>query len=476
MKIGTLILCFQLIVTATASIAQALQPLKVNRNYRYLETQDGNPFLWTGDTSWGMAEFLTREEIDTYLDNRKEKGINVIQICLFWGKRKENPLSFTVNPPNAYGYKAFKHTRNQADPSLPDTVTGGSPQAPNDYWDHVEYIFQATAERGIYIAVLPIWGRRYVNASHKGHSQQVFDDKNAFVYGRFLGNRYKKYTHTIWMMGGDVNATDNGDFRHIYRRMAEGLANGVTGRQLYWDKQDKAWDEVMMTYHPNGAPFHNSSEWFHNDPWLDFNMIQTFIHKEDVYDAVLKDYYLENPVKPTVLGEPEYEGFYGEYVIQGADMRRQMYQTFFAGGAGFTYGAFSDSLNRGPLFSPSNGWQHLLNLEGVNSINLLRNFLIKHKWHHWVPDTSVVKKENGKMTPSAVIHKNLQRLFVYFPENKTEILSLPPFFHSANMSVEWYNPKTGETIMGNVPRGPNILVFTPPDHMEDAVLVLSMAL
>jgi hypothetical protein len=65
-----------------------------------LAYEDGTPFLWPGGSSWGMTEWLSREDVDLYLDNRKSKGINNVQLCLFWGKRVDYPTKFTANAPN----------------------------------------------------------------------------------------------------------------------------------------------------------------------------------------------------------------------------------------------------------------------------------------------------------------------------------------------------------------------------------------
>lgn len=47
-----------------------------------------------------MTEWLSQKDVDFYLDDRKSKGMNVIQLCLFWGKREENPTKFTANAPD----------------------------------------------------------------------------------------------------------------------------------------------------------------------------------------------------------------------------------------------------------------------------------------------------------------------------------------------------------------------------------------
>ncbi|RLD77778.1 MAG: hypothetical protein DRJ07_14195 [Bacteroidetes bacterium] len=68
--------------------------LIVNTNSRIIQHKDGTPFLWLGCTAWGMTEWLSREDVDIYLDDRKSKGMNIVQLCLFWGKRKDYPTNF----------------------------------------------------------------------------------------------------------------------------------------------------------------------------------------------------------------------------------------------------------------------------------------------------------------------------------------------------------------------------------------------
>ena len=63
--------------------ARELTPLlKVSDNKRYLATENGDPFFWLGDTGWMLFSKLTREEAARYLDDRKQKGFNVIQVMV----------------------------------------------------------------------------------------------------------------------------------------------------------------------------------------------------------------------------------------------------------------------------------------------------------------------------------------------------------------------------------------------------------
>jgi hypothetical protein len=288
---------------------QAVKPeLRVSEDSRYLVNQAGEPFFWVGGTAWGMSEWLNREDIDFYLDDRAAKGFNLVQVCLFWGKREEDPVRFTTNPANAYGHKAFVEVGGKPDPGQPWVIPGGTPQNPNDYWDHADYIMLSASERNMIVALLPVWGRRYVNATHPHHSEQLFSASAMKSYGRFLGERYRSFSNIIWVLGGDVQADAGGQYLDQYRSMAEGIVTGITGEIVRWNEDSPWWEFALMTYHPDGSHLKNSSRWFHDDPWLDFNMIETHRHRDMVYQAVRSDYELSDPVKPTVMGEPDYEG------------------------------------------------------------------------------------------------------------------------------------------------------------------------
>ena len=41
--------------------------LEVSANRHGIQHEDGTPFLWIGDTAWGMFQQLKREEVDLYL-------------------------------------------------------------------------------------------------------------------------------------------------------------------------------------------------------------------------------------------------------------------------------------------------------------------------------------------------------------------------------------------------------------------------
>src|SRR5690606_32925852 len=117
-----------------------------------------------------------------------------------------------------------------------------------DYWDHIDYIIDRAADKGIYMALVPVWG----TPVKKG---QVSTEQ-AGKYAAFLAERLKDRTNIIWLNGGDIKGSDS---ISVWKRIGETI---------------KSIDSVnLMTYHPRGRTA--SSDWFHNEPWLDFNMVQS---------------------------------------------------------------------------------------------------------------------------------------------------------------------------------------------------------
>lgn len=459
-----------------------MQRLRVSENGRYLVREDASPFLWIGGTAWHMVDRLGREEVDRYLDDRAAKGFTVIQAAVFMGG--EDDPGLCRNPVNAYGHRPF-HGGDEPDPASPRIFDGGMPDAPNDYWDHLDYIVRAARTRGLYLALLPCWGAFHV--SGRGNPAGViFDAHTARAYGAFLGARYGREPHLIWVLGGDVGADEPTDKRHVYRRMAEGLVEGTTGQAPSWDEAHRAWGQLLMTYHPRGVQ--SSSLWFHHDAWLDFNMIQTFKHRTRIVEMVRHDYQLADPVKPTVLGEPAYEGYgqHSQVTTYPYQMRRQAYQALWNGAAGFTYGcAMSAPGCDGPLFGFGPDWTRLLDMEGAQQVaGMLHAFLAARPWWELSPCSEViVAGGGGEYAKCAVVSADRSELLVYFPDRTPATVRLDwgaPEAVEIRLQATWFDPAHGETeeagtYTAYATQGclENVCdSFLPPHGWLDAVLIL----
>ena len=148
----------------------ALPRLSVHESGRHLQTADGKPFFWQGDTAWELFHRLNEEEATHYLDLRQQQGFNLIQVVAL---AELNGL----RTPNANG-------------DLP--LIDEDPLRPNEaYFAYVDHIIDLAAERGIYVGLLPTWGDK-VAAALWGDGPVIFNPDNAFAYAKWLGSRFNR--------------------------------------------------------------------------------------------------------------------------------------------------------------------------------------------------------------------------------------------------------------------------------------------
>lgn len=436
--------------------------------------EDGTPFLWIGDTAWDLYVNADREEIRLYLDNRKAKGVNVIQAVAY----PMDYLTKTDNAPNAYGHHPFEGDDPIHDLGKPRLAPGGSADAPTDYWDHSDFLVRETRARGQYLGLLPCWGSGLINNKAWGQWLDVqFTADQARAYGKFLGDRYKNEPHIVWILGGDTMPDSAPGNKHdVHVAMVEGIVEGVTGKTPAYNEPHEAWDSVFMTYH---SP-RTSSQWFHEDPWLDFNMIQTQKSIHRVVDRISKEYQLK-PVKPTLNGEPRYEQTDLERVV----ISRNFFHTFFSGGVGYTYGSMVWTFYTGrkelvpgkPSTPPLQHFQEFLDMPAAMTLPILKGFIASRRWEKWIPAPDVFA--NGKGEPGTVEEKVAVKssvgdeILVYYADNSAAEIHLNQITASDNARGVWFDPGNGNTESAGTDYSTSkSRSFTPPEGWEDAVLIL----
>ena len=142
----TRLLALLLLVAALPPVAAAaeLPRLKVSENRRFLVTADGAPFFWLGDATWELFHRLDCEQALRLLDCRAAQRFTVLQAVA----RAE--LDGHTDP-NPYGHLPL------VDLDVTRHAVKDGPE--NDYWDHVDFIVREANARGLYIGLLPTWGR-----------------------------------------------------------------------------------------------------------------------------------------------------------------------------------------------------------------------------------------------------------------------------------------------------------------------------
>jgi hypothetical protein len=431
--------------------------LKVSDNGRFLVRKaDGAPFFYMGDTAWELFHRLNRNEAAGFLENRAKKGFTVIQAVAL--AELEG-----LTTPNAHGDKPL----NNNNPATPAITQGANPanQTEYDYWDHVDYIIKEAETRGLYIGLLPTWGRYVVD-------ERIFDQSKAEAYGRFLGSRYAKQRNIIWILGGDRRADD---VEGIWRAMAKGIAVGISGKEDY--------SLPLMTYHPN-RPNH-SSTWFHDDPWLDFNMFQSGhrVRNNANYEMIKKD-YSRSPIKPVIDGEPAYEdhpvrsetGYFRDH-----DVRKGAYWALFAGAFGHTYGHHSIwqfyAPGRSGITSPDRYWTEAVDRPGAAQMKHVRALMESRPFLTRIPDQSVLASEagSGGNHMQATRSSDGSYAFIYVPSGQTFSINMTKI-SGGTVKVWWFNPRTGESSeVGTYPNTGTRQFSTPSNSGPDWVLVLDDA-
>lgn len=445
-----------LMLGAAATAAAADPALRVSENGRFLVNADGRPFFYLGDTAWELLHRATREEADAYLADRAAKGFTVIQTVAL----AELNGSRT---PNAYGHLPLI----DENPARPDVRDGPD----NDYWDHVDYIIDKTAALGMYVGLLPTWGRYVTKDCWSEKVDSLFNVQNAEAYGRFIGARYHGKP-VIWILGGDRQAPAE-EQKAVWRAMARGIALGAVGREDY--------GPLLMTFHPVGPAA--SSSYFHADPWMKFNMIQSSHGpNRENWKMIAHDYALA-PVKPTMDGETSYEQivFSKRPACTDYDCRKVAYWGVFAGGCGHTYGAsgvfFFNKPGDKSSFGPLRLWHEAIQLPGSSQMQYLRRLMESRPYLTRIPDQSLLASGEGESGNHVQATRCSQGAYalVYVPNAKQSVTVRLDRLSGTEVLARWYDPRTGKaTEIGRFPRSGD-RTFTTPEEGPDWVLVLDDA-
>lgn len=396
--------------------------LEVSKNGTYLQHTDGTPFFWMGETGWLLPERLDRAEASYYLNGCREAGFNVVQVQ-------------TINAVPALNfYGQYSHPDGWDFSEINKKGVYG-------YWDHLDYIVDQAEKNGIYIAMVCIWGGLV--------KQGLMNEEQAKAYGQFLADRYKDKPNIIWMMGGDIQGDLN-------PKEWEALATTI-----------KATDKNhLMTYHPFGRT--SSTKWWHNAPWLDFNVFQSG-HRR--YDQVRGDgddkaeaanaednwRYVEEglsrkPRKPILDAEPSYEeipqGLHdpSQPWWKAPDVRRYAYWSVFAGSFGHTYGHNSimqmlKVANNGG-YGATKTWYEGMKDPGFNQMKHLKNLMLTFPFFERVPDQSIIAGENGTRYDRLAATRGNDYLLVYNYTNRPMDIDLSKI-SGKKKNVWWYDVTDG---------------------------------
>jgi len=422
-------------------------------NPHYLAYKDGTPFFWLGDTAWELFHRLDRQDALFYLQKRAEQEFNIIQavtIAEFNG----------TGTPNVYGDLPFI----DKDPLKPAITPGNNPDdaAEYDYFDHMDYIIDQAGKLGLYIGLLPCWGEYVIPREGRG----IFNTpEQTYSYGRFIGARFGKYPNLIWILGGDRLPDERPDGVTLWRAMAEGIADGVNGENNYNGQAD--YSTTLITHHC----FNSSSQWFHQDAWIDLHSWGSYhadFYLSRAYTEAEHDWLLPSP-KPTLNAEPAYEDHPLNYTagtgyFTAFDVRQIAYWSVFAGCCGHSYGAHPVWQFYTPNGEPGlvrTDWKNALNFDGANQIKYLKRLLLSRPLLELTPDQSLILAGQAEGPGHIQAIRGNSFAFIYIPTGAVTTVRMGAISGDV-VAGWWYNPRTGDSEM--IGTFPNVgsLMFDPP--------------
>lgn len=471
MKKHLFIIVVIILVFFTIGLSEAstyVYPLKRSEdlNIRYLVDQNDMPFFWAGDAAWSLIVQLTKKEVLTYLDDRRNKGFTIILVNLLERKNSINA------PSNIY-----------SEPPFIDKIFG----SPNEkYFSHVDFVLNAAAERGLTILLAPVYlGWKCIDDGWCPEIRTA-SNEDMLAWGRYLGKRYKNFDNIVWLIGGDNDPTP----------VKEKLLKFIAGLQEF-DNQH------LFTAHNQPESF--AIDPWQNEKWLTINNIYSYSKKIDHSSKLIYENaeiaYNRIPVMPFFLIESTYEN---EHNATQEELRAQAYWSVLGGSMGYIFGNcpiwhFGGS----NYYCKRNDWQDNLNAQGSLSMSYLNTLFQSRPWYKLIPDYShkvliqgygqwresdyvtAARTDDGntviaylpkarQFTPSqSRISKMMEVITNYLP-TKREITINMSTLSGNSVNGWWYNPSDGTTsFIGKYPNS-GLQSFTLPNS-NDWVLVLDNA-
>jgi hypothetical protein len=428
-----------LLLTGSLLASPVAFPLKPGATGRYLVDRNNQPFLYQADTAWMLLLRLNPDEASEYFSTRKSQGFTAIQVM----------LTGFLNMTNRAGVLPFLDNHDFSKPN-------------EAFFRPIDEMIARAGTMNLVLAIAPLWagccGEGWAGRSDNGGLKPMNTNgpDKCRQFGRWLGKRYGKHPHLLWILGGD---NDPNESREEMRALALGLK--------------EAAPQHLLTYHP--ASSHTSTEVWPGEPWIDFPMVYTYFrgfnkawnkNQPDVYEIATAEYQ-RRPARPFFLGESTYEG---EHDAWGSPLqaRKQAYWAILAGAAGHAYGS--------PNWRCEAGWREGLLRPGALSLRHWHDLFATRPWWRLVPDpkNQFVTAGHGPFATNdcavAALADDGTFGMAYLPSPRRLTVNLNKL-SGTQVRSSWYDVRTGNFMLPEVLQKTSAHEFAPPPP-GDWVLLL----
>ncbi len=384
-------------------------PLHIAPGTRYLTDAAGNPFLIDGEAAWSILAQLRHNDADAYLEDRRRRGVNLIVVNLIEHWFADHA------PNNAYGVPPFEQLGDFSKPI-------------DKYYEYAQEIVSLAESKGIVVLLCPAYlGGDGGNEGWYGEMRKNGPDI-LHQFGRYVGQRFKKFHNIIWLQGGDYTPPE-ADLG-LVAAVASGIREAAPTQMqtAHWSPETSALDVNF-------------------DAALDLNTTYTYL------PAYLKSLIDHNhgAVRTHFLVESKYEG--DELGSTQRSLRGQAYYALLTGAAGQVHG------NRWiwPFVKPSiwnrifaRNWQSALDSPMSRSMGYLHRLFSKIPWHQLAPDETYKilisgQGSKGKIDyPALAWQTNGNLAVAYVPTMQGVRINLQHLV--GPLRANWYDPTNGNLI------------------------------
>ncbi len=420
-------------------------PLKTSGNGRYLVDQKGVPFLIAGESPQALMVNLSESEAEVFFANRQSHRFNAVWINLLCrpgtGGRADGSTFDGLHP--------FR---------TPDDLS-----TPNEaYFARCDRMIELAAKHGLLVILDP--------CETIDHLKMMVSNgpEKCRAFGRYLGDRYKRFDNLLWMHGNDFSGWKQAESDAAVRAVALGIR----------DRDDRHLHTIELGPRISGSL---------DDPaWAPIIGLCASYTYFPTYAQVLKDYNRARGM-PVFMVESDYEF---ERDSTPAILRRIEYWSNLSGAAGQLYG-------NGFTWPFKSGWKEKLDTPGAIQMAYVQAFFEPRAWYDLVPDQKHTVLVAGYGTfdstttdgncfvmtsdyVTAARTPDGTLVMAYLPSRRTITVDLSTLSGAA--TARWYDPSRGTYANAaeqlTVPNSGKH-AFTPPGNNADGdgdwVLVLETA-
>jgi Protein of unknown function (DUF4038)/Putative collagen-binding domain of a collagenase/Immunoglobulin I-set domain len=428
--------CTILALMAVGAMAGQAYPLKLAPGQHYIVDQNGTPFFIQGDSPWFLTESLNGADVDFYLSNRWVQGYNSIILNITARPTESGQPSDA----NIYGQRPF--TGTMAGPYT-NLLTWNV-----NYFTNVDAVIQRAGHYGMCVFAYPL----YDGFGGIGwYSQMAGNPTNTlFLYGQFIGNRYRNFTNIVWVGAGDYDES-NAPNNCLWNIVAAGITSVDTNHLI-----------TAQASRPNPASDYSGFITLNSTYPSQFTYIESLAN------------YQQSPVLASFDREPYYENKNVTGTpFNDLDCRNFFWWSVTSGDAGCFYG----DDNQWPFNA---GWQDEMWDAGATTMTNVIKLMNTRPWFDCIPDSDQTTVTSGYGTSGTMDYITCIRqstgntVIIYIPRDQmTPTVDLTKVSGTV-ANAWWYNPQTGAATSIGTFNTSGTQTFTPPDA-DDWVLVLDDA-